>query len=107
MPRTMNRSARSIRPPLASKPSDSALARWYETSMAAPMTATGSIMVRPGSVPARCQAMPPNRRASVRRSETESKKAPRFEAVPEAFATAPSRASGMPVRTRKRRPKRR
>ena len=92
---------------MASKPSDSAFARMYDTSMAAAMTATGSIMVLPGSVLAKCQAMPPNSRASVIRSETESKKAPRFEEVPEAFATAPSRASGIPVRTRNSRPNRR
>ena len=75
--------------------------------MAAAMIATGSIMIRPGSLLARYQATPPNSIASVKRSETESKKAPRLEPVPLARATAPSRASGMPVSSRKRKPTRR
>ena len=41
------------------------------------------------------------------RSDTESKKAPRGPAVPEALATAPSRRSGRAQRTRSRRPPRR
>ena len=38
----MIRSARSIRPPLAFKPSDSALARWYEISDDTAITAKGN-----------------------------------------------------------------
>ena len=39
----MIRSARSIRPPLASSPSDSAFARWYEMIDESAMIANGSI----------------------------------------------------------------
>ena len=60
-------------PPLASQPSDSALARWYEMNMARPMIATGNIMMRPGSVLARYHATPPKSIPSVSRSLTESK----------------------------------
>ena len=104
---TTKRSARSMIPPLATYPRDSALARWYDTSMARLITATGSIMVWPGSVSARYQAMPPNSRVSVRRSDTESKKAPRCDEVPEALATAPSSASGIPASISSRKPTRR
>ena len=43
MQRAMIRSARSISPPLASRPSDSALARWYEITELSAMTPNGSI----------------------------------------------------------------
>ena len=83
------------------------MARWYDTSMARLITATGSIMMCPGRVSARYQAMPPNSRASVSRSDTESKKAPRKDEVPDALATAPSRASGIPASISSRKPTRR
>ena len=49
----------------------------------------------------RYQAQPNMRTASATRSVTESKKAPRTEAVPAALATGPSRRSCMPVMIRK------
>ncbi len=73
--------------------------------MAAAITATGSIMIRPGSLEARYQAIPEKSRASVTRSLTESKKAPLTEVVPEALATGPSSRSGMPLSTRKTKPR--
>ena len=50
--------------------------------------------------------MPPKSSPSVRRSDTESKKAPRSDDLPEALATAPSSRSGMPVRINSRKPRR-
>ena len=74
-------------------------------SIAAPITATGSIMILPGSFEARYQVIPQNKRMSVTLSLTESKKAPLMDEVPLALATAPSRASGNPVRIRKTNPR--
>ena len=104
-PSTMKRSARSMSPPLASRPSDSALARWYDTNKETAMSATGSMKIRPGSVVPRYQAAPANRRASHTRSLTESKKAPRTELVPDALAMGPSRASENPVRIKNTSPR--
>jgi hypothetical protein len=61
---------------------------------------------RPGWVESRYQAMPPSSSASLIRSMTESKNAPRGEAVPDALATAPSSTSGTAVSTRSSRPAR-
>ena len=57
--------------------------------------ATGGLESR---VDARYQATPPRISASATRSVTESKKAPRTEVAPDAFATGPSRRSWRPVR---------
>ena len=54
------RSARSISPPLASSPSDSALARSYDTSDDAAMMAKGSSAMCGLSVDARYHATPPS-----------------------------------------------
>ena len=81
MPSSTIRSARSMNPPRAEKPRDSALARSYETSIEAASTArarTGA----PGLSDVRCQATPPSTRASDTRSTTESKNAPRGPALP-------------------------
>ena len=90
------RSARSINPPLALNPSASARARSYEINIEVPITAIGSSgsSPPPPSMTARCQAMPPSNKPSATRSATESKNAPRGDAVPDAFATAPSSRSG-------------
>jgi hypothetical protein len=75
-------------------------------SSEAASTASGSTATRPGWVDARYQATPPSNSASLMRSITESKNAPRGEAVPEALATAPSSTSGTAVRTKRIRPAR-
>src|SRR5918996_872942 len=49
-------------------------------SIEAASTARGSTATRPGCVDARYHATPPSRRASLTRSMTESKKAPRGDA---------------------------
>src|SRR5688500_12487476 len=74
-------------------------------SMDSPSTARGSTDTRPSWVVARNQATPPSRRASERRSETESKNAPRGDAVPDALATAPSSRSGTAQSTSSRSPR--
>ena len=101
------RSARSIRPPLAWRPSDSALARSYDTTAEAAMMAKGSIAMWALSVDARYQATPPRRSASVTRSITESKNAPRWLAWFEALASAPSSRSGSAASTTSSSPARR
>jgi hypothetical protein len=63
----MIRSARSMIPPLASRPSDSALARWYEMSPLAPSTAIGRIAMWEPSSEAKYHATPPNSSASPSR----------------------------------------
>ena len=100
MPSRIIRSARSIRPPLAEMPSDSALARWYETSDVTARTANGRSTRWPGWADTRYQAIPPRISASATRSVTESKNAPRTDDVPEALATGPSSRSWRPVRMR-------
>ena len=90
----MIRSARSISPPLASSPNDSAFARWYEITELSAITANGSIDMCGESCDARYQATPPNNVASVTRSTTESKNAPRWLDEFDALASAPSNRSG-------------
>src|SRR5687768_3910706 len=65
---------------------------------------SGSSEPPPSDDAARCQATPPSSRASVTRSATESKKAPRGDAVPDALATAPSSRSGSAARTSRQNP---
>ena len=81
------------------EPSDSALARSYETSIDSATTASAST----GEVrrPRRRGARRRRRgcTASATRSHTESKNAPRAPAVPLWRATEPSRRSGSPLRT--------
>src|SRR5204862_484523 len=62
-PSTPMRSARSMRPPRASKPSDSALARSYEISIDRAMTARGNMPMWPPSWSSRYHATPPSSRA--------------------------------------------
>ena len=81
-PRASMRSARSMSPPRAVKPSDSARARSYDTRLEAAMTARGSMAACPPSTEARYQAKPPSTTMSLTRSTTESKNAPRGDAVP-------------------------
>jgi len=88
------RSARSMRPPLACRPSASALARWYEMSDDTAITANGSTAAVPPRVSPRYHATPPSMIASVRRSTVESKNAPRWLEALAALARAPSSRSG-------------
>jgi hypothetical protein len=70
------------------------------------MTANGSIAMCGDLVVAKYQATPPNSRASVKRSITESKNAPRWLEVLDALASAPSSRSGSAARMTSTSPRR-
>src|SRR5918998_3773666 len=69
-----------------------------------PTTASGRMAVCGLWVEARYQATPPRTRVSLTRSTTESKNAPRGDAVPDALATAPSSTSGTAEAARRHQP---
>jgi hypothetical protein len=94
----MIRSARSMMPPLAFNPRDSALARSYEMIELTDATARGTRAMCAECSSMKYQATPPKSSASVTRSMTESKKAPRWLEVFDALARAPSRRSGSAAR---------
>src|SRR5579864_728696 len=67
-------------------------------------TASGRTAQWPWWVDARCHATPPSTSESTTRSLTESKNAPRTDAVPVALATAPSSRAGTAARIRTNNP---